>query len=122
MLEEIIAQINSYKDLPKKIAPQVADELRNIIAGNVKAQRNPDGSAWPKGQYGQSSVLTGAMSNISVNAIGAVITARVEGPEARHHLGAVKGKVVRQLIPSSKVPHSVVEAIRKALASWAGSK
>lgn len=113
-LDEIIARLRAIPLVVEEALPEVARECEKIIAGNIKAQRGPDGEAWPKSLDGEP-VLQGAMKNVTVRAIGRVLLARVVGPEARHHLGIIRGRVQRKLIPSKKIPGPFVEAIKRVV-------
>lgn len=115
-LDEMIARLRALPRAVEEALPEAARELEKIIAGNIVAQRGPDGEAWEKPKDPETStVLRGAMKNVTVKAIGSVLLARVDGVEARHHLGLIKGKVSRKLIPTKKIPGPMVEALRRVI-------
>lgn len=115
-LDEIIARLRRLPRVVEEALPAVARECEKILAANIAAQRGPDGEAWPKSLDGEP-VLLGAMKNTTVRAIGRVLLARVVGPEARHHIGIAKGRVIRRLIPSKRIPGPFIEAIKRVILS-----
>lgn len=112
----MIVRLRALPKIVEEALPAVAREVEQIIAGNIDAQRGPDGVPWPRpADRTESIVLRNAMKSISVKAIGNVILARVSGPEARHHLGIAKGRTTRPLIPTKKLPQPFVEAMRRVI-------
>jgi hypothetical protein len=115
-LDEIVARLRAIPRVVEEALPEVARECEKIIAGNIAAQRGPDGVPWPRpADRTQSIVLSHAMKSITVRAIGRVLLARVGGIEARHHLGIIRGKVIRRMIPSKTIPGPFIEAIRRVV-------
>lgn len=116
---EINAMIRRLRALPRVVEealPEAAPELEKVIAGNIAAQRGPDGAAWPPPKDGDTKdVLRNAMKSVTVRAIGRVLLARVGGIEAKHHLGAVKGRVRRPILPSGKAPQPMIEALKRVI-------
>ena len=113
-LDEMIARLRSLPARVRDIAPAAAEACAKVVAGNIAAQRDPDGKPWLASKDGKP-VLVDAMKNVSVSAVGSVVLFRVSGPEARHHLGAAKGGVVRRLIPLRAMPASIAAAIKSAV-------
>src|SRR5690242_21841644 len=110
--DDLNAMIRKLRALPRVVEdalPEAAKELEKVIAGNVAAQRGPDGKPWQKAKDG-APVLLEAMKNVTVRAIGRVLLARVVGPEARHHLGIARGRVKREIIPTKQAPAPMNEA------------
>jgi len=115
-LDELIARLRNLPRIVEDVLPEAATELAKIIAGNIAAQRGPDGVPWPAPKDPETkAVLLNAMKSVTVSAIGRVLLTRVDGPEARHHLGIAKGKVKREIIPTKKIPTPMVEALRRVL-------
>lgn len=111
------AQIGRVQSLPlelPRVAQLAALEVRRIIAANIANGRAPDGTPWPATQDGRPA-LRDAMRSIDVRAVGSSIVISVDGVEARHHLGAVKGGVRRELIPSNRIPGPVADALARVV-------
>ncbi len=112
-LDLMVAELRALPGAAKAAAAEVGEAVREVIAENVAAQRGPDGEAWPKSPTGD--VLTGAAAKISITTSSGVVILRLSGPEARHHLGIARGKVLRRILPTRKIPAPMVEAIRRVL-------
>lgn len=116
---ELNAMIRRLRALPRVVEealPEAATELEKVIAGNIAAQRGPDGKAWEKPKDPETKdVLRNAMKSVTVRAIGRVLLARVVGVEAKHHLGIVKGRVKREIIPTGRAPQPMIEALRRVI-------
>lgn len=110
MLDQHIARIREVPGALPRIAQQVASALELEIAANIAAGRGPDGQPWPPTADGRRP-LAGALSAITVRPEGTTIVITVNGVEARHHLGAVKGKLARPLIPTGEIPGPMLEAL-----------
>lgn len=112
-LARLNAQIARVRTLPStlpQIAARAAVKVRAILAANVAAGRGPDGKPWQKTQDGKPA-LTSAMSAVDVRAVGSAIVIAVDGVEARHHQGAVRGGVRREIIPSRTLPDAMAQAL-----------
>ena len=102
-LAQIGAMIRMLKDLgnlPSEVAPHVAAAVREQLEEQIASAQFPSGSPWPDTLEGKKA-LRNAASALDVKAIGTVIVARLSGVEARHSVGAVRGHVQRQILPSS---------------------
>ncbi len=113
-LDRLIAKLKKLGDLPRQVAPQVAIELRKTLEANIKAGKAPDGSSWAMRQDG-GRPLENAAKALTVTANGTVIVARLTGPEALHHRGAVKGGKRRQILPSKDSLEPVIAAVKKVI-------
>lgn len=118
-LDLLIKRLNSLQDLPTRAAPKIAAELKRQLESNIKAGVGPDGQAWQLRQDGQKA-LQEATKALFVSSTGSVIVAKLTGPEALHHKGAVKGKIRRQILPSKELPAPLVVAIKSILRSELG--
>lgn len=112
-LDMIIERLRRL-DVARDIAPDVAKALDAELRAQIAAGQAPDGTPWQKTKSGKVP-LTGAGKNLTVTADGTRIVAQLTGPEARHHLGAVKGGIRRQILPSRGLGQPVIKAIRTAL-------
>ena len=110
----MIARLRGIPDLVKSVLPEVAAECHAVIAENVAAQVGPDGTPWTPGAKGEP-VLKNAAAAVTAKAIGNVVLLRVDGPEARHHLGIARGRIKRPIIPTGKIPQAMTEAIKRVL-------
>jgi hypothetical protein len=115
-LNDLIRKVRALPRVVEEALPEAARELEKIIAGNVAAQRGPDGQPWPKPKDPETTdVLRNAMKSVTVRAIGRVLIATVRGIEARHHLGIIRGRVKREIIPTKKTPAPMIEALKRVI-------
>lgn len=120
-LDAMIAKLRSLRGMVERSAPEVAEALDSEIKKNITAGVAPDGTPWkPKKDGGKP--LQNAGKAVTTKAVGTVVLSRVDGVEARHHLGAVKGSskanwLARPILPSRRIPKPVTTAIHKILIS-----
>ena len=114
-LDAQIKAVRTLPDLPEAVAPDVARELEKILDQQIARGESPDGTPLKKTAEG-ATPLTGAAKALSVTAVGASVFATLRGPEARHHLGLVRGGIKRQILPTKSLPAPAVEAIKRVLA------
>lgn len=111
-------QIRKIQALGEKFveesAPEIAVEMKRDIAKKIDANVGPDGKPWPAAKSGDS-VLANAAKSVTTRVVGKSIILRIDGPEARHHLGTGKGRVKRPILPSGKIPDTAMRAIHKVL-------
>ena len=113
-LDDMIARLRGLGATTREAVPEVADECKTVLAGNIAAQRGPDGEAWPKSKDG-APVLVNAAKELTAQAVNGAVLITLRGPEARHHLGIAKGRVQRRILPSKGIPAPMSEAIRRVL-------
>lgn len=113
-LDAQIRKLRELGEIPARVAPRVAQSAKREIQRNVSAQRGPDGKPWPKGKQGQP-VLRGAGKAVRASAVGSVVVLSLDDHHARHHLGAVKGKVKREILPTTKIPRPMTRAIERVV-------
>lgn len=113
-LDAQIKKLRELGEIPTRVAPKVAQSAKREIARNVQAQRGPDGKPWAKGKQGQP-VLRGAGKAVRASAVGSVVVLTLDDHHARHHLGAVKGKVKREILPTTKIPRPMTKAIERVV-------
>jgi len=113
-IDDMIARLRGLGKAARDAVPEIAEECRKVIATNVAAQRGPDGEPWPKSKD-RRPVLVDAAKNMSAQAVGGAALLVLNGPEARHHLGIARGKVLRRILPSKGIPAPMAEAIRRLL-------
>ena len=111
-----ITRLNELADLPTDVAPDVAEAAKREVVSLASAGKAPDGQPWPKTKDGHRPLQNGAKA-MTARAVGSSIVLRLTGHYARHHLGAVRGGVKRQILPSGKIPAPITEAIRKVVST-----
>lgn len=119
-IADLSAHIERVKGLGKlatTAAPEVARELRAEILSNVERGVGPDGRRWAPTEDGHLP-LRNTASELTVAAAGPLVVARLEGVHARHHLGAVRGRIARPILPST-LTKPLVAACERAVLSAA---
>lgn len=111
-LQGWIDKLNTLDDLPSEVAKDVAPALDAKIRANISAGVDPEGKPWQLTKEGKKP-LTNAGAALTVRAISSVVQAKLEGHVALHHLGAAKGNVRRQILPSSRLPQPMTEAVKQ---------
>lgn len=109
-----IARLRKLSGLTKDVAPKVARAVERELRAQIAAGKGPDGKPWKRRQDG-GQPLRNAAAALSVRAVGDVIVVRLDGVEARHHLGAVRGGVRRQIIPTGSMPDALTRAIEEVV-------
>ena len=109
-----IEKLNSIGNVAKDSVPELAKEVEKIIIRNASAQRGPDGKRWPASLDGQR-VLSNVKQNLRVRVVRETVVVSLKGRYARHHLGVVRGKISRPIIPSGRIPTPMVEAIKEVV-------
>lgn len=113
-LRRQIKRIRLLEYVPAMIAGEVAARTAQIVENNVRAQVGPDGVPWAPSRTGRASMLQNAPARMEVRLINpTIIQFRLTGRYARHHLGAVRGKIARPIIPTRTVPQPVIRAIQE---------
>ena len=114
VLRDIKRRLRELGDIAEDVAPDVAGAVEDELAKQIERGVGPDGRAWALTRDGRKP-LRNAASALTVRAIGTVIVTQLGGPEARHHLGAVRGKVRRAILPTRRIPDPMVRAIRRVI-------
>jgi len=109
-LDAQIARLRRLPTLVQSAAPGVARALELELQKQIAAGEGPGGAAWRPRADG-SKPLQNAAKALTVTAVSTVVIARITGVEARHHLGAVRGKVKRQILPTAGLPQPMARAI-----------
>lgn len=111
------AQIRRLQDLPgagERYAPEVAEVLQVGISRQIAAGTDPAGTPWQPTKEGKRP-LQHAAGALTCFAAGNVVIAKLTGLEALHHMGAVKGKIRRQILPSAQIPAPITAAISEVV-------
>ena len=118
--KELQAQIKRLRALAEpdgllgRSAVNVARQVKFDIVRQVAAGEDPDGKKWKLTKQGKQP-LQNAGQSVAVTARGTTVTIVISGRHARHHLGAVKGKVVRKVIPSRRMPGLMARSIKTVI-------
>ena len=117
-LDQWIVSAEKLGEMAKEVVPIIARVVETELKRSIDAGTDPYGEAWKLTRDGRVP-LRNAMKAVKVVAIGRQVFIRVTGPEAKHHLGAVWGKVKRGIIPSKKqLPDRMAAGIKLALDQW----
>lgn len=100
----------------RRAAPKVAKALERELVAQIGRGQGPDGKPWPRTKDGRKP-LQNAAGALTVTAVGNTVVARLEGPEALHHKGAVRGRVRRPILPTSKLTGPAGAAVREVIAA-----
>jgi len=120
-LDRMIATLRALPETVRGTMPEIAETVKADLGKNVAAQQDPNGGAWPATKSGKPA-LTGAAAKITYSIHGTVIVFRLDGVEARHSLGWVKGGKRRQIMPETyhePSARAAAKAVKKALAKAA---
>ena len=112
VLQGLIGKLRELGQAPEAIAADIAPELREALEENIAASRAPDGTPWRPTQRGNAP-LANAGAALGVAAVKTRVLAVVQGIEASHHYGHVRGKIARPILPGSNMPPQIVELIAR---------
>lgn len=110
VLDEQIARLRALPTLPEKCAQLVARAVDTELRRTIAAGETPDGVPWQKTIEGKTP-LRNAAHSLRVRAEGTTIVITLDGVEARHHYGAVRGHVRREIIPTGDLPIAMARTI-----------
>ncbi len=113
-LRKWIARLRELGKLAANSASDVAKAIKTEQLAQIARGEGPDGRPWKLTQKGERP-LANAGRALTVRVVGTVIVLRLMGHHARHHLGAVKGKTRRQILPTGKIPDPVIRAIARVV-------
>lgn len=118
-MDAMVAKLRAMRGMVTRSAPGVAQALDAELRRNITAGVGPDGTPWKPTLDGRTP-LANAGKALSTRAVGTVVLAKLEGVEARHHLGAIRGSskarwLARPILPNRKIPAPVDGAIRTVL-------
>ncbi|MBN8609145.1 MAG: phage virion morphogenesis protein [Deltaproteobacteria bacterium] len=118
-MDAMVAQLRALPGMVERAAPDIARALDDELRANIARGVGPDGTPWKPTKDG-TAPLANAGKALSTRAVGTVVLARLDGVEARHHLGAIRGSskenwLARPILPSNKIPAPVAKAIKTIL-------
>lgn len=121
-LDSMIRQLRAMGDVGTDVAPAVARAFEAELRAQIRRGEGPDGTPWPRNQDGSTSLQS---ADLSVRAVGSSVVATLTGASVLHHEGRARGRIRRQILPSSRIPAPVIRAIhvvlREAFARRAGA-
>lgn len=113
-LDAMIASISSLETLVPESLPALSEacqrSVERTIADGTTAYKKP----WQPTADGRKP-LRNASKALKVATVGTTVWINITGVEARHHLGAVKGKVKRPIIPERGLPGVLAKELRAIL-------
>jgi len=116
-IDAMLATLERLGDLETAAVPAIAEAIERTLDGTARAGTTPDGQPWAPRKKDGGRTLQHAAEAIRVTYSGDTVFVRLTGPDARHHHGAIRGKVKRQVIPNSKrLPDLMVANIQIEIA------
>jgi hypothetical protein len=94
--------------------PALSAAVRTEIERTVAAGTTAYGKPWEATKTGERP-LKHAAKAVVVTSVNKTIYITLSGPEARHHLGRVKGKRKRSIIPERGLPSTMADSMRAVL-------
>lgn len=113
-LRKMLDRLASMGSVAADSARDVSVAVRRELEEQIERAEGPDGRRWPRTRDGRRA-LRNAKRALSVKAVGNVVIARLTGHHARHNVGAVKGGVRRQILPSGGLPDAFTRAIARVI-------
>lgn len=114
-LDAHIARIRALPELGRRAAPEVAEAIKLELQRQIAAGVDPEGNPWVQTEDGRKPLATAADA-LTVGAQGSTVIMRLRGHIARHHLGRVKGGIVRRVLPTTTIPAPLARVITRVLA------
>ncbi len=114
VLQAWIDKVRALGQMPETAAPEIAREVEQELEAQVREGVAPNGTPWQRTKDGRRP-LQGAAKAIAVRVLKDVVLVRLTGHHARHHLGAVRGAVRRQIIPTGRIPDPMTRAIQRVV-------
>lgn len=114
-LDAMIARLRDLPKLARTVAPDCARVVESEIKRTIAAGTDPYGLPWAPKKQGGGKPLAGAAAVLGVAAVGSSIFVRLHGVEARHHMGRVRGRVTREIIPTRDIPPAMAAGMRRVI-------
>lgn len=113
-MDKQIARLRELGNLRDKVVPQVVIAVTEETTQQVARAEAPSGRQWRLTEDGETP-LKGAAKGLTVTGVGSVILMELDELHSRHHLGAVKGKKQRRIIPTGDIPKPFLKAMEKVI-------
>jgi hypothetical protein len=98
--------IKKLENMPQMVIdaamPDAAKAVDATLRETIMNQQDPYGAPWPGRDRGTKPVLVNAVDALTVTPVDRTIYMVIQGIEARHHSGSVRGSVQRPMIPFKK--------------------
>lgn len=116
-LKQIVDRLNSLGSLAEDAAKVVARVIRAELKKTVVAGTTPEGVPWAPRKEDGARPMVDAWKQVKVKALGDMVYVALRGPEVRHQLGRIRGKVKvkRPVIMTGALPDSWVVKITKGI-------
>lgn len=113
-LGAMIASVRSMETLVADAMPAITKAVRADQERTINAGTTAYGQKWEATKTGEQP-LQNATKALTVMSVNKTIYITLDGPEARHHKGRVKGGRKRAIIPERGLPSAMADSIRAAL-------
>lgn len=114
-LAAMIASCRKMETLVADSMPALTQAVRAEMERTIAAGTTADGEQWQPTKQGLQPLRQAAKA-VSVLSVNKTIFVTIVGPEARHHLGYVRGGRKRAIIPeSSEIPSPMAQSLRAVL-------
>lgn len=114
-LDAMIASCRKMETLVADAMPALTQTVRAESERTINAGTTAYGEQWQPTLTGDRP-LQHAAKALTVLSVNQTIYVTITGPEARHHLGRVKGGRKRGIIPERGLPSTMANALRDVLA------
>lgn len=113
-LQSIIDSLGKMETLVADSMPALSAAVRAEVERTITAGTTAYGEQWQATKKGERP-LRKAAAAVTVTPVNKTIYITLSGPEARHHLGRVKGKIKRGIIPERGLPSAMANSMRAVL-------
>ena len=115
-IDNLLRKLDGLKSLGLRAVPVIARVMEAHLRRTIKAGTDPYGTPWAPRKRDGGRPLQHADQTLKVTGHGRHVIVEIHGIDARHHKGAVKGRVKRPVIFNQKeLPPALVEDIRAVL-------
>jgi len=112
VLQDHVRRLRELAGFGGKSAPLVAKAVEAETRKNAARGVGPDGKPWQLTKEGKKPLQDVVPE---VRAVGTTVVMRLKGHRARHHIGAVQGKIKREILPNKRIPETMTRAIDKVI-------
>lgn len=113
-LGNMIASLRSMETLVADAMPAITKAVRADQERTIRAGTTAYGQQWQPTKTGERP-LRNATKALTVMSVNKTVYITLDGPEARHHKGRVKGGRKRAIIPERGLPSAMADSIRAVL-------
>lgn len=113
-LQSMIDSVNKLETLVADSMPALSKAVRTEVERTIAAGTTAYGEQWEATKKGERP-LRKAAAAVVVMSVNKTLYITLSGPEARHHLGRVKGGRKRGIIPERGLPSTMADSMRAVL-------